>query len=103
VIGPVSERSPDVERGRFRADLVAAGIGDECFGVDFKFRRILSPTEIDEVSTEGPNPLRLIRRIVNKVLAALDGEFAKIYAEGGRPSIAPERLLRGALPKACAV
>jgi transposase len=46
------------------------------------------------------HPLRLIRRIVNEVLAALDGEFAKIYAEGGRPSIAPERLLRALLLQA---
>jgi transposase len=35
------------------------------------------------------HPLRVIRCIVNDVLAALDGEFAKIYAESGRPSIHP--------------
>jgi hypothetical protein len=29
-------------------------------------------------------PLCLIRRIVNDVLVALDGEFSKIYADGGR-------------------
>jgi hypothetical protein len=46
----------------------------------------------DRVPAE--HPLRLIRRIVNDVLAALDGEFAKIYADSGRPSIPPERLLR---------
>ena len=28
------------------------------------------------------------------MLAALDGEVAKIYADSGRPSIPPERLLR---------
>jgi transposase len=39
------------------------------------------------------HPLRLIRRIVNEVLA-LDREFAELYAAEGRPSIAPERLLR---------
>jgi transposase len=43
------------------------------------------------------HPLRLIRRIVNEVLAALDGEFTKLYADSGRPSIAPERLLRALL------
>jgi transposase len=43
------------------------------------------------------HPLRLIRRIVNEVLAALDGEFTKLYADAGRPSIAPERLLRALL------
>ena len=36
----------------------------------------------------------LIRRIVNEVLVALDSEFTKLYADSGRPSIAPERLLR---------
>ena len=30
------------------------------------------------------HPLRLIRRIVNEVLVALDGEFAKIYADTAR-------------------
>ena len=46
------------------------------------------------------HPLRLIRRIVNDVLSQLDGEFAKLYADDGRPSIAPERLLRALLLQA---
>ena len=40
------------------------------------------------------HPLRLVRGVVNDVLAALDGDFAKAYARDGRPSIPPERLLR---------
>jgi transposase len=43
------------------------------------------------------HPLRMIREIVNAALARLDGAFAKLYAADGRPSIAPERLLRAAL------
>jgi transposase len=43
------------------------------------------------------HPLRLIREIVNGALARLDGVFATLYAGEGRPSIAPERLLRAAL------
>ena len=43
------------------------------------------------------HPLRLIRAVVNEALAALDAEFARIYAAGGRPSIAPEKLLRALL------
>ncbi len=43
------------------------------------------------------HPLRLIREIVNAALARLDGAFDKLYAAEGRPSIAPERLLRAAL------
>jgi transposase len=37
---------------------------------------------------------------VNGVLAALDSDFAKAYADSGRPSIAPERLLRALLLQA---
>ena len=43
------------------------------------------------------HPLRKIREFVNAALAALDAEFAKLYSADGRPSIAPERLLRAAL------
>ena len=46
------------------------------------------------------HPLRLLREIVNEVLVALDAEFAKMYADLGRPSIAPEKLLRGSLIQA---
>jgi transposase len=43
------------------------------------------------------HPLRKIREFVNAALAALDAEFAMLYSADGRPSIAPERLLRAAL------
>jgi len=43
------------------------------------------------------HPLRQIREFVNAALAALDTEFARLYSADGRPSIAPERLLRAAL------
>jgi len=46
------------------------------------------------------HPLRTIRAMVNEVLAALSGEFAKRYAPVGRPSIPPERLLRALLLQA---
>ena len=46
------------------------------------------------------HPLRPVRRVVNEVLAALDGDFSKAYADSGRPSIAPERLLRALLLQA---
>jgi len=46
------------------------------------------------------HPLRTIRVIVNEALAELSGEFAKLYAPIGRPSIAPERLLRALLLQA---
>jgi transposase len=46
------------------------------------------------------HPLRVIRGIVNAALAALSPEFAKFYARLGRPSIAPEKLLRALLLQA---
>lgn len=46
------------------------------------------------------HPLRVIRRIVNDVLASLDGEFERLYESRGRESIAPERLLRASLLQA---
>ena len=48
----------------------------------------------------GNHPMRLIRQIVNEVLAALDAEFAKLYEATGRDSVAPERLLRASLLQA---
>ena len=46
------------------------------------------------------HPLRVIRRVVNEVLASLDAEFSAMYSVFGRPSIAPEKLLRGSLIQA---
>jgi transposase len=46
------------------------------------------------------HPLRAIRRLVNAALDRLSPTFEAIYAEGGRPSIAPERLLRALLLQA---
>ena len=42
------------------------------------------------------HPLREIREMVNKALVAMDALFAGMYEadiKGGRPSIAPEKLL----------
>src|ERR1700733_15633924 len=65
-------------------------------GTDERSGELFSYVDLeDRVPTE--HPLRLIRRIVNEVLVALDGEFTKLYADSGRPSIAPERLLRALL------
>jgi transposase len=46
------------------------------------------------------HPLRAIGEIVNAALAALSPEFEKLYARLGRPSIAPEKLLRALLLQA---
>jgi transposase len=46
------------------------------------------------------HPLRLIRGIVNEVLSSLSAEFEALYSHTGRPSIAPEKLLRALLLQA---
>src|SRR6185437_11159052 len=46
------------------------------------------------------HPLRLIRGVADDALRALDTQFAALYAEGGRPSIRPEQLLRALLLQA---
>ena len=40
------------------------------------------------------HPLRPIRRMVDQVLKGLSGHFDTLYSSTGRPSIAPEKLLR---------
>ena len=43
------------------------------------------------------HPLRAIRAMVNEALKRLDELFSQIYADGGRNSIAPEKLIRALL------
>src|ERR1700748_816161 len=43
------------------------------------------------------HPLRAVRAMVDAVLQALSTEVARMYARQGRPSIAPEKLLRAQL------
>jgi transposase len=43
------------------------------------------------------HPLRGIRKLVDQVLSGMTKEFDQLYSEVGRPSIAPERLLRALL------
>jgi transposase len=43
------------------------------------------------------HPLRAIQQLVNAALEKLSPRFSKLYATGGRASIAPEKLLRALL------
>ncbi len=45
----------------------------------------------------GDHPLRQIRAMTDAALRELSAEFDKLHAAGGRPSIVPEKLLRGLL------
>jgi transposase len=53
-----------------------------------------------EVLVPADHPLRVIRRLTNAALERLSGDFDKLYAPGGRDSIAPEKLLRALLLQA---
>jgi len=46
------------------------------------------------------HPLRVVRMLVNEVLGQLSNRFAELYSHTGRPSIAPEYLLRAMLLQA---
>ncbi len=43
------------------------------------------------------HPIRKLRVLVDGILGELDDVLASRYAEGGRPSIPPERILRASL------
>lgn len=53
-----------------------------------------------EARVRPDHPLRMIRAIVNTALDDLSKAFAGLYTDFGRPSIAPERLLRAMLLQA---
>ena len=53
-----------------------------------------------EARVRGDHPLRMIREVANAALSDLSRDFAALYTDFGRPSIAPERLLRAMLLQA---
>src|SRR5215470_1423781 len=68
-------------------------------GIDGRTVELFSYVDLEK-RVPAKHPLRLVRSVVNEVLAALDSDFSKAYATDGRPSIAPERLLRALLLQA---
>jgi Transposase domain (DUF772) len=67
--------------------------GDERSGALFSYVDL-------EARVGKDHPLRTIRMIVNVALAGLSGHFSALYAQLGRPSIPPEKLLRAMLLQA---
>ena|SRR5712692_771927 len=53
-----------------------------------------------EQRVPGDHPLRAIRKMVDAALQELSVPFDELYATTGRPSIAPEKLLRALLLQA---
>jgi len=65
-------------------------------GADEASGSLLSYVDL-ETRIPARHPLRTIRQVVNDALASLDAEFEALYTDFGRPSIAPERLIRASL------
>ncbi len=65
-------------------------------GTDEATGSLFSYVDLEE-RVPARHPLRKIRQVVNDALASLDAEFDRLYAAEGRPSIAPERLIRASL------
>ena len=68
-------------------------------GADERSGSLFSYVDL-EARVPQDHPLRAIRAIANAALEDLSGEFAALYAPLGRPSIPPEKLLRGLLLQA---
>ena len=68
-------------------------------GTDKRSGELFSYVDLEQRVRAG-HPLRAIREVVSTALAALSGDFAGLYSGMGRPSIAPEMLLRAMLLQA---
>jgi len=65
-------------------------------GDDIQQNELFSYGSLEERVPES-HPLRPIRQMVDEALTQMSGRFDEIYGTEGRPSIAPERLLRALL------
>ena len=68
-------------------------------GGDVRTGELFSYVDL-EARVRKDHPLRAIRQIVNEALVLLGQDFAALYSPIGRPSIAPEKLLRAMLLQA---
>lgn len=68
-------------------------------GTDERTGALFSYVDL-EARVRKDHPLRVIRAVVNEALGAMEREIASLYSGTGRPSIAPERLLRAMLLQA---
>jgi len=65
-------------------------------GTDHRQDAMFSYVSLD-ARVPADHPLRLIRTMLDEALKAMSRDFSRLYAREGRPSIAPERLLRALL------
>jgi transposase len=68
-------------------------------GADKRSGELFSYVDLEK-RVRKDHPLRPIRETANTALVALSGDFAALYSGMGRPSIAPEMLLRAMLLQA---
>lgn len=68
-------------------------------GGDVRTGELFSYVDLED-RVRKDHPLRAIRQIVNDALVSLERDFAALYSPIGRPSIAPEKLLRAMLLQA---
>jgi hypothetical protein len=68
-------------------------------GGDVRTGQLFSYVDLED-RVRRDHPLRAIRQIVNDALVLLEREFAALYSPIGRPSIAPEKLVRAMLLQA---
>ncbi|MDQ0561014.1 transposase [Rhizobium mesoamericanum] len=68
-------------------------------GGDVRTGELFSYVDLED-RVRKDHPLRSIRQIVNEALVSLERDFAALYSPIGRPSIAPEKLLRAMLLQA---
>jgi transposase len=76
-----------------------AASGGEMRGSDERSGSLFSYVDL-EARVREDHPLRTIRAVANAALGDLSGDFAALYTRFGRPSIAPEKLLRAMLLQA---
>ena len=68
-------------------------------GEDERAGELFSYVDLEE-RVRQDHPLRVIRGIVNEALSTLERDFSALYSPIGRPSVAPEKLLRAMLLQA---
>ncbi len=68
-------------------------------GSDERSGKLFSYVDLEQ-RIRPDHPLRAIRALTDSTLAALSGDFGALYSKLGRPSIAPEMLLRAMLLQA---
>jgi transposase len=65
-------------------------------GIDYQQGDMFSYL-LPEQRVRKDHPLRAVRAMTDEILERMSPLFDAMYAEGGRPSIAPEKLLRAQL------